>query len=96
MESCLASKLHGLGCHRSTWHLLATGNEVQQDPSAADARPPLLFVHGSYHAAWCWAEKWMPCQYTCLLFLWCRRSGVAGGPSAQNTEAIYFDVKARL
>jgi len=31
-----------------------------EDPSAADARPPLLFVHGSYHAAWCWAEKWMP------------------------------------
>uniref|UniRef100_A0A7N0TTM1 AB hydrolase-1 domain-containing protein n=2 Tax=Kalanchoe fedtschenkoi TaxID=63787 RepID=A0A7N0TTM1_KALFE len=22
--------------------------------------PPLLFVHGSYHAAWCWAEHWMP------------------------------------
>ncbi|GAB4833997.1 hypothetical protein Ancab_032249 [Ancistrocladus abbreviatus] len=22
--------------------------------------PPLVFVHGSYHAAWCWAEHWLP------------------------------------
>ena len=27
---------------------------------AAVAGPPLLFVHGSYHGAWCWAEKWQP------------------------------------
>eukprot|EP00775_Hariotina_reticulata_P013096 gene13096-13223_t len=23
-------------------------------------KPPLLFVHGSYHAAWCWEEKFQP------------------------------------
>ena len=28
-------------------------------PSLA-RRPPLVFVHGSYHAAWCWAERWIP------------------------------------
>lgn len=22
--------------------------------------PPLVFVHGSFHAAWCWAEHWFP------------------------------------
>ncbi|CAI9110676.1 OLC1v1010742C1 [Oldenlandia corymbosa var. corymbosa] len=22
--------------------------------------PPLVFIHGSYHAAWCWAEHWLP------------------------------------
>lgn len=22
--------------------------------------PPLVFVHGSFHAAWCWAEYWLP------------------------------------
>ncbi|KAI4384540.1 hypothetical protein MLD38_002681 [Melastoma candidum] len=22
--------------------------------------PPLVFVHGSYHASWCWAEHWLP------------------------------------
>ena len=21
--------------------------------------PPLVFVHGLYHAAWCWEEHWM-------------------------------------
>jgi pimeloyl-ACP methyl ester carboxylesterase len=27
--------------------------------TAASTRPPLLFVHGSYHGAWCWREHWM-------------------------------------
>uniref|UniRef100_A0A803M4C7 AB hydrolase-1 domain-containing protein n=1 Tax=Chenopodium quinoa TaxID=63459 RepID=A0A803M4C7_CHEQI len=22
--------------------------------------PPLVFVHGSFHGAWCWAEHWLP------------------------------------
>ena len=22
-------------------------------------KPPLIFVHGSFHSAWCWTEKWM-------------------------------------
>lgn len=22
--------------------------------------PPVVLVHGSFHAAWCWAEHWMP------------------------------------
>lgn len=22
--------------------------------------PPLVFIHGSFHAAWCWAERWLP------------------------------------
>ncbi|KAI3950606.1 hypothetical protein MKX01_012933 [Papaver californicum] len=22
--------------------------------------PPLIFIHGSYHAAWCWAVHWLP------------------------------------
>ncbi|XP_030451342.1 uncharacterized protein LOC115673340 [Syzygium oleosum] len=28
--------------------------------SDGDLNPPLVFVHGSYHAAWCWAEHWLP------------------------------------
>jgi pimeloyl-ACP methyl ester carboxylesterase len=23
-------------------------------------KPPLLFVHGAWHGAWCWQEQWMP------------------------------------
>ncbi|KAM7516302.1 hypothetical protein LguiA_005885 [Lonicera macranthoides] len=22
--------------------------------------PPLVFIHGSFHSAWCWAEHWLP------------------------------------
>lgn len=28
--------------------------------NAAEYCPPLVFVHGSYHAAWCWAQHWLP------------------------------------
>ena len=28
--------------------------------SSSSSKPPLLFVHGSGHAAWCWAENFMP------------------------------------
>lgn len=28
-------------------------------PSSSPPKPPLLFVHGSGHAAWCWAENFM-------------------------------------
>jgi pimeloyl-ACP methyl ester carboxylesterase len=27
---------------------------------APDGRPPLLFVHGAWHGAWCWADHWLP------------------------------------
>lgn len=30
-----------------------------QGPKAG-TRPPLVFVHGSYHGAWCWRENFMP------------------------------------
>jgi pimeloyl-ACP methyl ester carboxylesterase len=29
-------------------------------PASPSQRPPLCFVHGSYHAAWCWAEHFLP------------------------------------
>ena len=29
-------------------------------PKAETDRPPLLFVHGLSHGAWCWDEHWMP------------------------------------
>lgn len=31
-----------------------------QDQGLAAARPELLFVHGSYHSAWCWKEHFLP------------------------------------
>lgn len=47
------------------FHRLPCGLDLEviaQCPPAAGAgeRPPLVFVHGSFHAAWCWAEHWLP------------------------------------
>lgn len=43
---------------------------VDKDPYDRNSEnPPLVFVHGSYHAAWCWAEHWLPffsaCGFDC-------------------------------
>ena len=34
--------------------------EAKASSSSSSPKPPLLFVHGSGHAAWCWAENFMP------------------------------------
>lgn len=34
--------------------------ESDEKKERTTENPPLVFVHGSYHAAWCWAEHWMP------------------------------------
>ena len=28
--------------------------------AAVGGKPPLVFIHGSFHGSWCWAELWMP------------------------------------
>lgn len=28
--------------------------------AATNKKPPLVFVHGSFHSAWCWAEHFLP------------------------------------
>jgi pimeloyl-ACP methyl ester carboxylesterase len=33
---------------------------LANETTEPDGRPPLLFVHGLGHGAWCWAESWMP------------------------------------
>ncbi|KAG2444041.1 hypothetical protein HYH02_009239 [Chlamydomonas schloesseri] len=47
-----------------TFHTLPDGKKlellVQKAAAGSGNRPPLLFVHGSYHAAWCWQENFMP------------------------------------
>ncbi|TVU13943.1 hypothetical protein EJB05_37383, partial [Eragrostis curvula] len=47
------------------FHRLPCGLDLeiiaQSPPAPAPGeRPPLVFVHGSFHAAWCWAEHWLP------------------------------------
>lgn len=48
----LAWALPPTAVHREVLHVAA--------PSGGDDRPPLLFVHGMNHGAWCFAEHWMP------------------------------------
>lgn len=33
---------------------------LHRAPATASRRPPLLFVHGVCHSAWCWDEKFLP------------------------------------
>jgi pimeloyl-ACP methyl ester carboxylesterase len=33
---------------------------LRAEPDEPADRPPLLFVHGMGHGAWCWQEHWMP------------------------------------
>ncbi|CAK7344335.1 unnamed protein product [Dovyalis caffra] len=40
--------------------LVLADKENNRDPRESRKNPPLVFVHGSYHAAWCWAEHWLP------------------------------------
>ncbi|KAJ8761165.1 hypothetical protein K2173_001221 [Erythroxylum novogranatense] len=46
------------------------GVHMNSDPQKRSGEnPPLVFVHGSYHAAWCWAEHWLTffshCGFDC-------------------------------
>ena len=43
----------------SAWHVTDDGIRLEMlsmKATSGASRPPLVFVHGSYHAAWCWAE----------------------------------------
>ncbi|CAA7055606.1 unnamed protein product [Microthlaspi erraticum] len=46
------------------FHKLPSGLKMevieQRKEKDESENPPLVFVHGSYHAAWCWAEHWLP------------------------------------
>ncbi|CAD5333382.1 unnamed protein product [Arabidopsis thaliana] len=46
------------------FHKLPSGLKMevieQRKSKSERENPPLVFVHGSYHAAWCWAEHWLP------------------------------------
>lgn len=33
---------------------------ISRQPTAPTAQPPILFVHGAWHGAWCWAEHFLP------------------------------------
>lgn len=45
------------------FHVLPSGLKLEviaQKPISSTGKPPLLFLHGSYHAAWCWKVHFLP------------------------------------
>ncbi|KAG1334771.1 putative pheophorbidase [Cocos nucifera] len=38
----------------------AAEEEEEEEVEKGSLPPPLVFIHGSFHAAWCWAEHWLP------------------------------------
>ncbi len=78
---------------------LPTGVDMQyQTAGALDAledRPPVVFIHGSFHGGWCWAEGWMslfaqrgfPC-FAVSLRGTSATPQVGGAPSVQLQEHV--------
>ncbi len=48
--------------------------------------PPLLFIHGSYHGAWCWAVKFMPYLAAAGFNCYAGKRGVGGTWAAQENN----------
>ncbi len=63
----------------------------RRPPTAADAKPPLLFVHGAYTGAWCWDEHFLDyfaaAGYHCFA-LSLRGHGHSGGRERLHHAAI--------
>ncbi|KAM1227926.1 hypothetical protein ACFX2J_007082 [Malus domestica] len=41
-------------------HKRVAEKQSDEDSERPSENPPLFFIHGSYHAAWCWTEHWFP------------------------------------
>ena len=59
-----------------------TREVLRAQPAIPTDRPPLLFVHGMGHGAWCWQEHWMPAAAAQGWSCWAvslRAHGASGG-----------------
>lgn len=48
---------------KQSWHSLPSGQRLEVlslEAQGDEVKSPLVFVHGSYHAAWCWSVHWLP------------------------------------
>jgi pimeloyl-ACP methyl ester carboxylesterase len=57
--------------------------------SESSNKPPLVFLHGGFHAAWCWTEKFFPyfvsLGYPVLAFSW---RGTSGTPTREGVKNV--------
>lgn len=73
----------------------SNGNANKNDSSSVSSscvRPPLLFLHGSFHASWCWAEHYMPYfasrGYTCYAL---SLRGTGGTYAGQGVKKVKIE-----
>lgn len=64
-----------------------------EQESKKQRRPVLLFLHGSFHAAWCWTEKWFPyfCHelgYPCVALSWRGTGGTYAGDDVKKVKIM--------
>jgi pimeloyl-ACP methyl ester carboxylesterase len=52
-------------------------------------KPPILFLHGSFHGAWCWQEHYLPYfvekGHPCVAFSW---RGTGGTPAGEGVTKV--------
>lgn len=59
---------------------------ITQDPTTAHRTPPLLFVHGMWHGAWCWQEHFLP--YFAQRGFTCTAVSMRGHGGSQGRERL--------
>ncbi len=57
--------------------------------SSQSTKPPILFLHGSFHGAWCWEENYVPYfvekGHPCVAFNW---RGTGGNPAGDGVKKV--------
>ncbi|ERN03990.1 hypothetical protein AMTR_s00079p00138710 [Amborella trichopoda] len=78
--------------------VIAQRGKVEDPTGNLSPKCPLVFVHGSFHAAWCWAVHWLPFfannGYDCyaISLLGQGESDVPTGPVAASLQTHASDV----
>lgn len=63
-------------------------NVVHTSPAVVSNQRPLLFVHGAWHASWCWTEHFLP-WFTERGFA-CHAIDLRGHGQSTNTRSLRF------
>ena len=57
--------------------------------SSLSGKPPIVFLHGSFHGAWCWQENYIPFfveeGHPCVAFSW---RGTGGTPAGEGVKKV--------
>ena len=60
-----------------------------ESSASSPGKPPILFLHGSFHGAWCWQEHYIPYfverGYPCVAFSW---RGTGGTPAGKDVTKV--------